>query len=136
MIKNYLVAGVNWVAEIPLEIEKEDSIDAIKLEACTRAIEARVGKRNDIVIKEMEPMVLSDGEKSENPIRAALIQLFTTELVIGCGIGAFLCVMEDKINGEDIEGNREWYVSSKTIFENAGIPKMVESFNKQYPQIK
>jgi len=129
MLKTYLVAGASWVAEIDLENTDNTSEDNLKIEAASRAVEAHIGRRPDILVDRHSPISLTKDEKelSENELHAALVELLTTEIDIGCGIGALLCIM-DSTNEQN-----ESFISSKIILENVGIPRLIQKFNEKYP---
>lgn len=135
MIKTYTVTGVNWTAEV--NIDNLDSVvdSDFHVEAATRAVEARFGKRSDISISYHKPIKLTKKQKNQFELQAALFELLTEELVDGCGIGNLLCVIDTEPNGLKQLDN-EWYVSSKLILANAGIPKLVNRFNEKYPDGK
>jgi hypothetical protein len=137
MTKTYLVAGANWVAEVELANVETLSADDIRMEAATRAVEAKFGKRKDIAINQHPPISLSKQQKKENELHASLVELLTEELETGCGIGMLLCIMDNQDPDTYKEGeDHEWYVSSKSILENVGVPSLVERFNKKYPDKK
>lgn len=123
--KTYLVAGANWIAEVELEDVENFDIDTIKTEAATRAIEGLFKKRFDIPINHHEP-IQPDGDE----LHDALIGLLTTELELGCGVGSLLCIIEP----DDVEQHtehQEWYISSKEILQNVGLPHLVEIFDQK-----
>lgn len=137
MTKTFIISGSNWIAEVDIENSEDLTQDQIHLEACTRAVEQHFGKRKDIRYKKFDKILLTEKEKQEDQLHAALVELITTELEEGCGIGSILCIMDNGDPDTFIEGeDYEWYVNSKKILENAGIPNLVEVFNKKYPEKK
>lgn len=133
MTRTFLVAGANWVSEVELDTEHL-TVDEIKLEAATRAVEQHFGKRNDVLYYKRTPISLTEEERNSDELHAALVDLITEELEEGCGIGMLLCIMDnrdpnDVPKGEDVE----WYISSKNILENVGIPSLIQRFDEKYP---
>lgn len=132
MTRTYVIAGATWVAYVPIDIEQL-SMEQIKLEACTRAVEAFLKKRSDI---EVIPtgFTKNQEELSEaDEMHKALIELMTTELEPGCGIGTVLCI----IDKEPLEGvESEWFVNSKLVLENVGESRLVNVFTEKYPYRK
>ena len=137
MVKTYLVSGASWLAEVEIENIEDLTPDQVRFEACTRALEAHFGMRDDIEISRHPPIKLTKEQRSEDQIHSALVDLLTTELETGCGVGVLLCVMDDKDPEEYKEGeDHEWYMNSKSILENVGVPKLVKKFNEKYPDKK
>lgn len=133
MTKTFSVAGANWVSEVKLDTEHL-TIEEIKQEAATRAVERHFGKRFDIPYQCYTPISLTEEERNENELYATLVDLLTDELEEGCGIGMLLCIMDGKHSEETKEDNdNEWYITSKTILENVGIPSLVKRFDEKYP---
>lgn len=133
MTRTFFVAGANWVSEVELDTEHL-TVEQIKQEAATRAVEQHFGKRNDIPYKQHDPIKLTIEERAEDELHAVIVDLLTDELEEGCGIGMLLCIMDnrnpnDVPKGEDIE----WYISSKSILENVGIPSLIRRFDEKYP---
>ena len=124
--KVFMVAGTNWVATVNIENYKDYNKDQIWIEAATRGVEKHFNKRNDVDIEYREPDYEEIKEKfpNMNKIDRNMLELKSTELEKGCGIGGIIC-----INGE--EENR--FIMSKFILENVGIPHLVDVFNKKYP---
>ncbi len=137
MVKTYLVSGASWLAEVEIQNAEDLSIDDIKIEACTRALEAHFGKRNDVLYSKHSPFKLTEDEKKKDELHAVLVDLITTELETGCGVGTLLCVMDTQDPSTYKEGeDHEWYVSSKAILENVGIPTLIQKFDEKYPNKK
>lgn len=137
MEKTYIVAGANWIAEVELTDIEHLSKDEIQLEACTRAVERHFGKRTDIPYQKHPPITLTPSQKKQDELHAALVQLLTDELEPGCGIGVLLCVMDNQDpDTYDANEDHEWYINSKTILENVGIPSLISTYNKKYPSKK
>ncbi len=129
MIRTFSVAGSNWVSKVELDTEHL-TIEETKLEAATRAVERHLGKRFDLPYEKYRPISLTEEESKNNELHAAVVELLTEELEEGCGIGMFLCIMDDlNTNSED----NEWYISSKNILENVGVPSLVKRFDEKYP---
>lgn len=132
--KTYLVAGVNWVAEVDLENEDSFPPELVKNEVATRAVEALFKKRHDIHIEYHEPITLTEEQRNESQLRATLLDMLKEEIVPGCGVGLLLCIMDNKDpetwkTGEE----HEWYISSKEVLKNVGIPSLVSKFDEKYP---
>ncbi len=133
MTKTFFVAGSNWVSEVELDTEHLTT-EEIKMEAATRAVEQHLGKRNDLPYTRHEPIVLTEEQVIEDPLHAALVKLLTDELEDGCGIGMMLCIMDNRDPDEvPKDEDSEWYITSKTILENVGIPNLVKRFDEKYP---
>lgn len=133
MTRTFLVAGANWVSEVELDTEHLTT-EQIKLEAATRAVEQHFGKRNDLPYQRHDPINLTAEDRAEDELHACLVDLLTEELEEGCGIGMLLCIMDNRDpdivpKGED----SEWYISSKSILENVGIPSLIRQFDEKYP---
>jgi hypothetical protein len=136
MTKTFFVAGSNWVSEVEIDTEHLTT-EQIKMEAATRAVERHFGKRNDIPYCKHEPISLTKEEKQQDELYTALIELLTTELVEGCGIGILLCIMDNRDTDTISKGeDSEWYIASKAVLENAGFPSLVEHFDEKYPTKK
>lgn len=136
MTKSYLVAGANWIAELDIATEHLTD-DDIKMEVATRAVEAHFGKRSDVLYKKHTKIKLSGKQKKAETLHTALIELLTEELEKGCGIGMLLCIMDKKDPKTYKKGEEhEWYISSKPILENVGVPALVQRFNEKYPDQK
>jgi hypothetical protein len=120
MTKHFLVAGVNWVADVDLS---SFDLDSPQTEAATRAVEALYGKRQDIPIKRFKP----HKAKKQNEVHKALFDLLTNEITPGCRIGMLLYI-QDANNQMN-----EWFISSKNVLENVGYPSLVTAFDKKYP---
>jgi hypothetical protein len=127
---SYFVVGSNWVGEVTIENPEDIPQDIIRLEAATRAVEARYGKRNDVRFEEHKPELTCENAGVSN----TLIELMTDELEEGCGVGMLICVMDNDPEAESDPENHEWYLSSKLILENVGVPKLVDKFNRKYPK--
>lgn len=137
MNKTYIVAGSNWIAEVPLTNIEHLSQDEIKTEVCTRAVERHFGKRTDLTYLQHPPIKLTEEQKNEDQLHVALVKLLTDELEKGCGVGMLLCIMDNQDpDTYDTNEDHEWYINSKTILENVGIPSLVDVFNKKYPDKK
>lgn len=136
MTKTYLVAGSNWTAQVEIENIENYELNSIQVEAATRAVEAKFGKRFDIEIYGHLPISLTDEQQEQDELHASLVKLMTDELEPNCGIGMLLCIMDNQ--GIVLEHNKdhEWYISSKTILENVGMPHLVEKFLLKYPDNK
>ena len=136
MDKIYVVAGANWVAQIDLS-DFDPTGSNVYVEACTRAVEAKFGTRKDIPIQYHTPIALTLKQRTSDAMHASLVDLMTDEIEPGCGIGALLCIM-DTVDPESFKDGEEheWFMSSKLILENAGVPKLVEKFNVKYPTKK
>jgi hypothetical protein len=128
MTRTFFVAGTNWISEIELDTEHLTD-EEIKVEAATRAVEQHFGKRNDIPYQNHLPLALTKEEQEQDQLHAAVIELITEELEEGCGIGMLLCIM-------DKDGPEEWYINSKSILENVGVPNLVKRFDEKYPTKK
>jgi hypothetical protein len=136
MVKNFIVAGSNWVAEVDLTDYEDIPSSTIQMEAATRAVEALFGKRDDISIFKHDPPKLTPLQKKQDELHAALIELLTDELDSGCGIGCLLCVMDNQNPATYKKGeDHEWYISSKAVLENVSIPKLVQRFDEKYPDV-
>lgn len=133
MTRTFFVAGANWVSEVELDTEHL-TVEEIKMEAATRAVEQHFGRRNDIPYKNHDTVVLTEEERESDPLHTAIIDLLTTELEEGCGIGMLLCIMDNR-NPNDIPKGEdsEWYIASKSILENVGVPALVKRFDEKYP---
>lgn len=123
MTKHFLVAGVNWVADVDLSSYE---LDSPQTEAATRAVEALYGKRQDIPVKRFKP----HKAKKQDEVHKALFELLTDELTPNCRIGMLICV-QDAENEQN-----EWFISSKIVLENVGVPSLVDAFNVKYPDKK
>lgn len=132
MTRKFYVAGSNWTSEVELSNVEDFPPDSLQMEAATRAVEARYGKRSDVEYSSHKPIKLTNKQKATCQLHAALVQLLTDELIEGCGIGNLLCVMDAEKKDED----NEWYVSSRVVLENAGVPKLVAVFDEKYPSKK
>lgn len=133
MTRTFFVAGTNWVSEVELDTEHL-TVDQIKLEAATRAVEQHFGKRHDIPYLKHNPITLTDEQRKSDELHSALIDLMTEELEEGCGIGMLLCIMDNRQSKDIPKGeDSEWYISSKSILENVGIPSLVKRFDEKYP---
>lgn len=136
MTRTFFVAGSNWVSEVELDTEHL-TVDEIKMEAATRAVEQHFGRRNDIPYKNHDPIILTEKEREQDPLHAAIIELLTTELEEGCGIGMLLCIMDNREPNTIPKGeDSEWYIASKNILENVGVPSLVKRFDEKYPMKK
>jgi hypothetical protein len=134
MMKNFIVAGSNWVAEVDLTDCQDLQPSTLQMEAATRAVEALFGKRDDVPIYKRAPIKLTASQKKQDELHAALIELLTDELDTGCGIGCLLCVMDNQDPATYKKGeDHEWYISSKAILENVSVPKLVKRFDEKYP---
>jgi hypothetical protein len=135
MVKTFIVTGANWTAEVNLgDYESLTTFD-LQTEAATRAVEARFGKRSDIQITYHKPIKLTKKQKDQCELQSILIELLTEELIAGCGIGNLLCVIDPDVSKEQQIDN-EWYISSRIVLANAGIPKLLDRFNEKYPDKK
>jgi hypothetical protein len=133
MTKTFFVAGANWVSQVELDTE-HFTTEQIKLEAATRAVEQHLGKRHDIPYLKHDPITLTDEQRKSNELHSALMDLLTEELVEGCGIGMLLCIMDNRASDSIPKGeDSEWYISSKNILENVGVPSLVKRFDEKYP---
>lgn len=133
MTRTFFVAGSNWVSEIELDTEHLTT-EQIRVEAATRAVERHFGKRNDIPYVTHNPISLTDDERESDTLHAALIDLLSEELEKGCGIGMLLCIMDNRDPNSIPKGEEsEWYISSKPILENVGVPSLVKRFDEKYP---
>lgn len=133
MMRIFFVAGANWVSEVELDTEFL-SVDEIKTEAATRAVEQHLNRRDDIPYRSHPPIQLTEEEREQNQLHAALVDLITDELEEGCGIGMLLCIMDNRDPNNMPKGeDSEWYISSKSILENVGVPSLVKRFNEKYP---
>lgn len=128
MTRTFFVAGSNWISEVDIDTEHLTQ-EQIKIEAATRAVEQHFGKRNDILYQNNVPFIPTEEQRKEDELHTALIDLLTEELEEGCGIGVLLCIM-------DRDGTDEWYINSKSILENVGIPYLVKRFDEKYPTKK
>lgn len=133
MTKTFLVAGSNWIAEVSLSDIDHLPPESLQIEAATRAVESLYGKRKDITIQRHKPIKLTKKQKKDNALQASLIELLTTELQPGCGIGMLLCIWETQNSDEK---DQEYYINSKSVLENVGIPKLIDVFEKKYPKQK
>lgn len=120
-MKQYVVAGVDWFAEVDLS---DYNLDSPQTEAATRAVESLIGKRKDIKIHKHKSKL---PKKFKNELNTALFGLLQDELTKGCRIGILLAISD---------GENEWYVNSKVILENVGLPKLVDVYNVKYPDKK
>lgn len=133
MTRTFFVAGTNWVSEVELDTEHL-TVEEIKLEAATRAVEQHFGKRTDLPYLKHEPITLTNEERESDSLHAALIDLMTEELEKGCGIGMLLCIIDNRDPNTIPQGeDSEWYIASKSILENVGIPSLVKRFDEKYP---
>jgi hypothetical protein len=133
MTRTFIVAGSNWVSEVELDTEHLTH-EQIKVEAATRAVERHFGKRFDLPYQKHQPLTLSEEVRNSDELHATLVDLLTNEIEEGCGIGMLICIM-DECQDHVIEGenNSEWWISSKNILENVGIPSLVKRFDEKYP---
>lgn len=138
MTKTYLVTGATWIAEVTLNNIEDLTINQIQLEACTQAVERHFGKRIDIPYQKLDtPLCLTEEQRKEDELHAAIVDLLTNELEPGCGIGMLLCVMDNRDpDGVSNDEDDEWYINSKSILENVGCPSLVKRFNEKYPKKK
>jgi hypothetical protein len=135
MTKTFIVTGANWTAKVDLGDYESLPTSDLQTEAATRAVEARYGKRSDVDITYHKPIKMNKKDRNQYELTAALIDLITDELQDGCGVGNLLCVIDPTINkGSGDDG--EWYISSRVILANAGVPKLIERFNEKYPDKK
>jgi len=133
MTRTFFVAGANWVSEVELDTEHL-TVEEIKLEAATRAVEQHFGKRDDVPYVKHDPIVLTDDERESDTLHACLVDLLTDELEKGCGIGMLLCIMDNRAPSNIPKGEEsEWYIASKSILENVGVPTLVKRFDEKYP---
>lgn len=133
MTRTLLVAGTNWVSKVELDTEHL-TVEEIKMEAATRAVERHFGRRNDIPYIKHDPIKLTKKERDKNELHATLIDLMTNELETGCGIGMILCIMNTRNTNDIPKGeDSEWYISSKMVLENVGVPSLIKRFNEKYP---
>lgn len=133
MTRTFFVAGSNWISEVELDTEHL-TVEQIKQEAATRAVEQHLGKRNDIPYVKHDPISLTDDERESDTLHATLIDLLTEELEKGCGIGMLLCIMDNRDPNSIPKGeDSEWYIASKSILENVGVPSLVKRFDEKYP---
>lgn len=133
MTRTFWVAGTNWVSEVELDTEHLTT-EQIKQEAATRAVECHFGKRHDIPYIKRDPIQLTDEQRKSDELFSALMDLLTEELEKGCGIGTLLCIMDNRNENDIPKGqDSEWYISSKPILENVGIPSLVRKFDEKYP---
>jgi hypothetical protein len=128
MMRTFFIAGTDWISEVNIDTEHLTQ-EQIKVEAATRAVEQHFGKRNDMSYQNHEPFILTEEEREQDQLHTALIDLMTEELEEGCGIGMLLCIM-------DKDGPEEWYINSKAILENVGVPHLVKRFDEKYPAKK
>jgi hypothetical protein len=135
MTKKFYVTGANWSAYVDLSTYDHLTDSQLIYEACTQGLEQHIGKRTDVLYNAHKAITLTDEQKTENPLYAALVDLITTEISPNCGVGALLCVMEDVENPKDGK-DHEWYINSKSILENVGIPSLVSIYDEKYPQMK
>ncbi len=134
MIKTYIVAGANWSVVVPIDNVDDLSLENLQLEVATRGVEAKLGKRTDIVIEDHSPIITTDLQRQTHELHCAMVELMTDELVPGCGIGMLVCVMDNDKPEEFKAGeNHEWFISSKLILENIGVNHLIGEFNKRYP---
>lgn len=131
MKQDFLIACATLVAEVT--IDKEDiTKDAARIEAATRAVEAFLGKRDDIALYEYDGNLMTPDKSSgpkDNSFELVLTQLMTDEIEPGCKIGCLLVIaMKD-----DTE---LYFLSSKVALENAGCPELVKKFDEKYPDVK
>lgn len=132
MTKTFLVAGSNWVAEVDIVDVETLSLGTIKMEAATKAIEALFKKRDDVEIDYHEPIVLTQEQKDSDNLHCKLVELLTDEIEPGCGVGMVLCIMDNQDPDKHKAGeDHEWFVSSKTILENAGMPMLAQKFDER-----
>lgn len=133
MTRTFFVAGSNWVSEVELDTEHLTN-EQIKQEAATRAVEQHLGKRNDLPYVQHNPISLTDDERESDTLHATLVDLLTEELEKGCGIGMLLCIMDNRDPNSIPKGeDSEWYIASKSILENVGVPSLVKRFDEKYP---
>lgn len=134
MIKNYLVSGATWVAQVDITdtIMENLSPDDIHIEVATIAVEAYYKKRTDVVIVNHDPIEMSNEEMIQNEGQACIMELMADEIEKGCGIGVLLCVM-DVTGPRQNDGEHEWYISSKLVLENAGMPRLANLYLQKHP---
>ena len=132
MEKTYFVAGKNWVAPIPIsDIEHFASDHNIKIEAATRAIEALFKKRSDIEIQHHDPITITPEEEESDPLHATLVGLLQKEIEPGCEVGMVLCIFDSEDAETLLDGKEhEWYINSRNILQNAGVPHLVKKFDE------
>lgn len=123
----YTILGSDWAANV--ELNDKDVIDKnnIHVEVITRAVEALIGKRKDVKIKNYKKHQLADMFE-DSQIQSILFELMTDELEPGCRIGMLFCIFE--------KGKPQTFFSSKIILQNVGLPKLVAKFDKKYPDLK
>ena len=127
--KNYIVQGKTFIALVSnIDTDKFLTENDQFTEAATQALEAYLkNKENENVeIKKSEPI---SELKVDNVYIKALIQLMNDEIE-RTGIGAVVAISP----ADNIEDER--FMSSKTIFENIGMPEMIKLFDKKFPEIK
>lgn len=133
MIKKYIVAGANWTAKVSFE----DTLGVVKdipYEIATRAVEAFFNKRSDIKIKRGVQFVSKQPVDTLDDMHDVMIDLLSTELIAGCGIGMLIMVMDDKNPANYKTGeSHEWFIQSKDILSNVGLPTLIDAFNTKYP---
>ena len=127
MIKEFLIAGSDWIAEVPVD-EKDTHEPDLKVEAATRAVEAVLGKRDDIDLYAYDGILGKDGEE-KNELQETLMELVREELEPGCRIGCLLVITQ--------KGDKEFYfINSKIPLSNAGVYDLANKFDKKYPDQK
>jgi hypothetical protein len=131
MTKNFLISGVNWVAEVEVNNAETYEERDLHIETTTRAVEAKFGKRKDVNILYHDPLKITPSD--EQSLETHLLNLLTHEITPKSGIGMVMCIM-DLQTSDDKEN--EWYISSKVILENAGFPSLVEKFDHKFPDKK
>lgn len=120
MIKELIVIGCSWMAEVNVETDDYEQFTDVVTEAATRAVEAKFKRRNDILIVGFE----SEDESPIHELDKQLINMVSQEIDEGTGIGALLCVIDkDGIDSrpEDNCGTNEWFVNTATVLNDAGL---------------
>lgn len=131
MMRNFVVSGTNWMSQININTD-DIPADQLLMEVATRAVERHFRKRSDVFYKTHDPICLTKEERAEDEFKAILVDLLTTELEEGCGIGTMIFIMDCR---DDISENEdsEWFISSKPVLENVGIPSLIQKFIEKYP---
>lgn len=126
MTKEFLIAGTDWVTEVTIETkDNETVVENMRVEAATRAIEGRFGKRDDMEFHEYDGIFEKDNTEPDE-LQRTLFELVHEELEPGCKVGCLLAIA--------MKDDKELYfINSKIVLQNAGFGKLAKIFDKKYP---
>lgn len=124
MIKHYLIAGTDWIADVPINTEDIEESNW-KVEAATRALEAILGKRDDIDLYSYDGNI-GWKDKPIGELEETLMSLVKNEIEDGCRIGVMLVVTAT----DDTE---YYFLNSKIVLQNGGFGELVNKFDEKFP---